>query len=351
MKYLIVAAKTGGHIFPAKAVSEELIKTKNEIILLGIGNEIEKNAYKDLNSKFYKLSIDGFRGRTLFKKIQVFYQIILSIFKVLKIIKREKVDVMIGFGGFICIPAGFAMFIKKLPIFIHEQNAVMGSANRFLKKIAKINFLAFPIKNINRSIISGNPIRRSFLNKNIDETNRSENEIRIYVTGGSQGAQFINEEIPKVFKKLPYFIKIKHQCGKNNFNKVNNLYKIQGIDAEICEFYDDPAKQILWSDFVVSRAGALTLSEIISLKRGSLMIPLPTSIDNHQLENAKNIQRMGMGIYHEEVYGKEKLINSLQDLIKKELYLDWKNHNIDDHSNASNIIIKNIESYFKNEAF
>ena len=81
------------------------------------------------------------------------------------------------------------------------------------------------------------------------------------------------------------------------------------------------------------------------------MIPLPTSIDNHQLENAKNIQRMGMGIYHEEVYGKEKLINSLQDLIKKELYLDWKNHNIDDHSNASNIIIKNIESYFKNEAF
>ncbi len=351
MKYLIVAAKTGGHIFPAKAVSEQLIKTNNEIVLLGIGNEIEKNAYKDLNSKLYKLSIDGFRGQRIFKKFFVIYQIISCIIKVLKIIKKENVDVMIGFGGFICIPAGLAMFIKKLPIFIHEQNAVMGSANRFLSKIAKINFLAFPIKNINRSIISGNPVRRLFINNNFKEFDRTDNEIRIYVTGGSQGAQYLNEELPRVFKKLSCFIKIKHQCGKNNLNKVNNLYKKQGIDAETCEFYNDPSKQILWSDFVISRAGALTLSEIISLKRGSLMIPLPTSIDNHQLENAKSIQRMGMGILHEEGYGKEKLINSLQDLINNRLYIDWKNHNKNNHVNATNIIINKIESYFKNETF
>ena len=346
MKYLIVAAKTGGHVFPAKAVGKELINNNHEIVFLGIGNEIEKNAFKELDSNFYKLSIDGFRGQNVFKKLKVFFQILISIFKVFKIINKEKIDAMIGFGGFICIPAGIAIWIKRIPIFIHEQNAVMGSANKFLSKIAKIIFLGFPIKKIDRSIISGNPIRESFIN-NIDNTKRVQNEIRIYVTGGSQGANFINQQIPIVLKELSYKLKIKHQCGKNNFNKVSDLYKTKSLDAEIFEFYDDPAQQILWSDFVISRAGALSLSEIASLGRGALMVPLPLSIDNHQVENAKSIEKIKMGILHEEKENLEELKNKLKDIIEKKLYLDWKNYSSSEHINASKIIVNHLEIYFK----
>ena len=346
MKYLIVAAKTGGHVFPAKAIANQLINNNHEIVLLGIGNEIEKNAYKELESNFYKLSIDGFRGQNIFKKLKVLFQILGSIFKVFKIIKKENIDAMIGFGGFICIPSGIAIWIKRIPIFIHEQNAVMGSANRLLSKIAKINFLGFPTKKINRSIFSGNPIRESFSN-NFDNTIRNQNEVRIYITGGSQGANYINQQIPMILKELPYNLKIKHQCGKNNFNIVNNLYKTDSFDVEISEFYDDPSQQILWSDFVISRAGALSLSEIVSLKRGALIIPLPTSIDNHQVENAKSIQKMKMGILHEEKDDIEELKNKLKDIIEKKLYLDWKNYYTSKHVDASKIIVSHIEDYFR----
>ena len=346
MKYLIVAAKTGGHVFPAKVIGKELINNNHEIVLLGIGNEIERNAFKELDSNFYKLSIDGFRGQNVFKKLKVLFQILVSIFKVLKIINKENIDAMIGFGGFICIPAGIAIWIKRIPIFIHEQNAVMGSANRFLSKIAKINFLGFPTKKINRSIVSGNPIRESFIN-NFDIIERNQSSVRIYVTGGSQGANFINQHIPIALNELPYKLEIKHQCGKNKFNKVNDLYKTNSFEVEVNEFYDDPAQQILWSDFVISRAGALSLSEIVSLKRGALIIPLPTSIDNHQVENAKSIQKINMGIMHEEEDDKEELKNKIKNIIEKKLYLDWRNYHKSEHIDASKIILNHLEDYFK----
>ena len=347
MKYLIVAAKTGGHIFPAKAIAEELINNNHEIVLLGVGNEIENKAYKGLNSKVYSISIDGFRGQRIIKKLNVLAQTLKSVFKVLKIIKKENIDAMIGFGGFICVPAGIAIWIKRLPIFIHEQNAIMGTANRFLSKIAKINFLGFPIKQIKRSIISGNPIRKSFINNDDDRISYDQNEIRIYITGGSQGANFINQEIPIVLKELTCNLKIKHQSGENNLNEVNSLYDSENIQAEVYEFYDNPAKEILWSDFVISRAGALSLSEIVSLRRGALIIPLASSIDNHQVENAKSIEKMNMGVLHEEKDGKTELINRLKEVIEKKLYLNWKKYNVNDHVKASKVILKHLEDYFK----
>ena len=162
MKFLIVAAKTGGHVFPAATVSKKLLNNSHQIILIGTGNKIEINAYEDLNSKQYKLHMDGFRGKNVFIKIKVLFQVITNIFYLTKVIKKERIDAMIGFGGFISVPAGIACFIKGIPVFTHEQNSVMGSANKLLSKFAVINFLGFEINNINNSIFSGNPIRDSF---------------------------------------------------------------------------------------------------------------------------------------------------------------------------------------------
>ena len=343
MKFLIVAAKTGGHVFPALAISEELIKSNHEVTILGTGSDIENKAFKDLNSKTYKLLIQGFRGNNALIKLKVLFQVFINIFKVIKILRNEKIDAMIGFGGFITVPAGLACWIIKKPIFIHEQNSVLGSANKILSKISKINFLGMPIKNINNSIISGNPIRESFFN--YDEENENNESINIYITGGSQGADYINKNIPKALKGFSN-INIKHQSGRNNSNKVEETYVQNNIDAEVLDFYSNPQQQIFWSDFVISRAGALSLAEITSMNKGILMIPLPNSIDDHQLKNAESIQAEGMGIIHQQNDHIDSLVQKLEEIIVNKYYDNWKKIIPKNHINAKKIILDNIQNYF-----
>ena len=343
MKFLIVAAKTGGHVFPALAISEELIKSNHEVTILGTGSDIENKAFKDLNSKTFKLLIQGFRGNNALIKLKVLFQVFINIFKVIKILRNEKIDAMIGFGGFITVPAGLACWIIKKPIFIHEQNSVLGSANKILSKISKINFLGMPIKNINNSIISGNPIRESFFN--YEEENENNESINIYITGGSQGADYINKNIPKALKGFSN-INIKHQSGRNNSNKVKEIYLHNNIDAEVLDFYSNPQQQIFWSDFVISRAGALSLAEITSMNKGILMIPLPNSIDDHQLKNAESIQAEGMGIIHQQNDHIDSLVQKLEEIIINKYYDNWKKIIPKNHINAKKIILDNIQNYF-----
>ena len=344
MKFLIVAAKTGGHVYPAATVSKKLLNNNHQTILIGTGNKIEINAYKDLNSKQYKLHMDGFRGKNVFIKIKVLFQVITNIFYLTKVIKKERIDAMIGFGGFISVPAGIACFIKGIPVFTHEQNSVMGSANKLLSKFAAINFLGFEINNINNSIFSGNPIRDSF-RYNKDSTEELENKIKVYITGGSQGSKYINLNIPHALEPLSKHLLIKHQCGLDNLEKVKSEYESKNIDAEVLEFFNDPEEQIKWSDFVVSRAGALSLSEITSMKKGALMIPLPNSIDNHQYKNAKKIEDMGMGILHEEDEDISYLTDKINEIIKDKKYINWNKNEATNHLNAANVIVKQIEEY------
>ncbi len=342
MKFLIVAAKTGGHIFPAVAVADEIKKNNFELVFLGTGSSIEEEAYDKFSSVFYKIQIEGFRGKSLLKKLRVIFQVIFNIFKIIKIIKKEKINAMIGFGGFITVPAGIACYLFNVPIFIHEQNAVMGSANKILSKISKINFLGMRIKNIKNSVHSGNPIRDEFFRS----SDLDSEHVNIYITGGSQGADYINENLPKALSKLTN-INVKHQCGKNNIIKVRELYKKYGVKAEIFDFYENPAEQILWSDFVISRAGALSLSEISSLQRGALMIPLPTAIDNHQFENAKSIVELGMGEIHLQNDSIEKLICTIENIISNQSYVNWKKQRNKDHKYAAKVITENIYRFLK----
>ena len=348
MKILLVAAKTGGHVYPASAVANLLIEKNHEVVLLGIHSDIEKNAYKNIKAEHLKLSMEGFRGVNFIKKLKVFFQIIFNTFKVLKIINKKKIDAMIGFGGFITIPAGIASLISLKPIFLHEQNAVLGSANKILSKFSKINFLGFPINNIKNSIYSGNPIRKSFIN--IKNSSKIDNSIiKIYITGGSQGSKYINQNLPQVFKNFHKNVSVRHQCGKNNLDTVRSAYSSLKIDVDIKEFYDSPEIQMLWSDFVITRAGALTLSEICTLKRGSIIIPLPDSIDNHQFENAKSIQTNGLGIIHEEKDSLEELKKKIISIIDKKIYQKWKKDTYEIHLNSTKIIVDKIIEFIERQ--
>ena len=343
MNIIISAAKTGGHVFPAIEVAKEFASNECNIFFIGTGSKIEKNALEGLSFNYIPLKIDGFRGKSPINKILSLKDTLINIFKVYFLIKRKNIKCIVTFGGFITVPVGLAGWFSRTKVFTHEQNSVMGSANKLLSKFATINFLAFPIiGNVSRSLISGNPIRIPFNIDKVQEDNRDTNKIKIYITGGSQGAKYFNETLPKSFEGVEDLVQIKHQCGNGNFNEVQNLYARTNIDFSVSEFYKDPSLEIQWADFVISRSGALTISEVSSLSKGMLMIPLPSSIDNHQYLNAKHILDIKMGIIHEEADGINKLKEKIKKIINDKAYLNWQKQTNTSHKNATKFILNNI---------
>jgi len=162
------------------------------------------------------------------------------------------------------------------------------------------------------------------------------------VTGGSQGSEFINKNIPIALNSLNIPLEVRHQSGNGKSEGVMELYS-SNISVEVEEFYDSPHEEILWSDFIISRAGALSLSEAITLKRGSVIIPLPSAIDNHQVLNAIYIMDLDMGLMHEESESLESLSSKLEKVIKNKLYEQWSNKESNlDHFQAARRMLSSI---------
>ena len=342
MNILIAAAKTGGHIYPAVSVGSEFIHNNHNVIFLGSNNTLEKNALKNQpDIQYESIPMKGFRGNGLVSKLLVLFNLPLNIYTLIKLIKKNNVDIVIVFGGFITIPASFAALILRKPIYVHEQNTILGSANKISSIFSKKNFLGMPLHNNNlkKSEIVGNPIRNSF----IPLMQKKDNEnVHIYITGGSQGAKYLNDNLPEVLKDIKHPVFIKHQCGSGKKEEVVKLY--EGFEnVEVEEFFDKPNLLIDWSDFVISRSGALSLSETMSMNKGSLMIPLPNAIDNHQFFNAKYIEEKGMGIIHEQKNGIENLKAVINLILNEKKYLVWQKINLEiNHTDAAKNIVSSI---------
>jgi len=217
----------------------------------------------------------------------------------------------------------------------------MGTSNKALKRFSKLIFLGFSINEpvTKKMMLVGNPIKK--LNKN-SSLNRKQESLRVYITGGSQGSEFINQNIPIALNALEMPLEVRHQSGSGKSLGVKELYS-NNISVEVKEFYDLPQDSILWSDFIISRAGALSLSEAISLKKGSVMIPLPSAIDNHQLLNAINIVDLGMGLVHEEFESIELLSQKLKNIVDSKEYVQWsEKESALDHFQAARRMLSSI---------
>ena len=340
MKFLISAAGTGGHVFPAIELSKECIAKNNEVIWVGTKTGIE-NRVLPKNIKLLTIPMSGFRGKNFILKIVSLFGLIASTFQSIYYIFRNNIDYVVCFGGYISLPVGLSAWICRKPLFLHEQNAVIGTSNRLLIKFSQLIFLGFPINEPTRGnmLLVGNPIKKSNKYSSLDGNQRP---LRIYVTGGSLGSEYINQNIPIALNSLELPIEVRHQSGKGKSSGIKELYSSK-ILAEITEFYDSPQDSILWSDFIISRAGAISLSEAISLNRGALMIPLPSAIDNHQVLNAINISELEMGVVHEESESIESLSEKLKNIIEKKLHIQWSEtvNNID-HFQAARRMLSSI---------
>lgn len=296
-KVLIMAGGTGGHVFPGLALAKELQKRGVSVEWLGTQAGIESRLIPEANIPLHLIPVKGVRGKSGLQKLQAPLNVISSVLSALKVIKRLKPDVVVGLGGFVAGPGGLAAKLLGLPLVIHEQNAVAGTTNRILSKMANKVLTAFPNVLAGSECI-GNPVRREIesLPKPIERKQYQEmSNINLLVLGGSRGAQAINEMLPKAIAKLEggERLNVWHQSGEQKHEATLRAYSEARVDARVDAFIGDMAEAYAWADLIVCRSGALTVSEIAAAGVGAIFIPYPYAIDDHQTANAQFLVDLG----------------------------------------------------------
>jgi len=295
---LLMAGGTGGHIFPALAVAESLHAQGWNSHWLGSENGMEVSLIPKYGIDLSLLPIVGVRGKSLVVRLFSPLLIIKAIWQAIQIIRRIKPDVILGMGGFASGPGGIAAWLLKIPLCIHEQNAISGVTNKILSKVATYKLQAFPGAIANADAVTGNPVRKDICDIEAPEKRfiNHQGAIRLLIIGGSRGAAILNELVPESIKLLPESIELNvwHQVGANNHHEVTNRYSIisnnhesKNIKITIDEFIDEMNEAYQWADVVICRSGALTVSEVAVVGLGAIFIPFPYAVDDHQTANAK----------------------------------------------------------------
>jgi len=298
---LIMAGGTGGHVFPGLAVAEVLRERTALVIWMGTHRGIEAQVVPEAGIDMEWISIAGLRGRGLTAWLSAPFLVCFAVCQALRVLLKNKPVAVLGLGGFVSAPGGFAAWLIGRPLLIHEQNAVAGTTNRLLSRFANKVFEAFPNSfpdGVETELV-GNPVRCSMaeLPSPRERLSKRQSRPRVLVLGGSQGAHALNKALPIIFSNLPSNIRpeIWHQAGKG-FKEVEVTYAEVSIEAKVEGFVSDIAKAYGWADLVVCRAGALTISELSVVGIGALLVPYAHAVDDHQVKNADHFIARGAGV-------------------------------------------------------
>ena len=293
-RVLIMAGGTGGHVFPALAVAKILRQQGWQVEWLGTRNGIEARVVPENNFTLHCISAVGLRGKGFGKLLIAPLYLLRAQWQSLRVFMRFRPDVVLGMGGFASGPGGLSAFIMRVPLVIHEQNAVAGTTNRILAKLAQRVLSAFPSV-FARGEVVGNPVRDdiaalAFAKKVISLPDQP---LRLLILGGSQGAQALNNLLPSALALLPEAIRpeVFHQAGNNLLEETRKNYQKVNVVARVEPFVEDMAAIYRWADIAVCRAGAMTVSELTCAQLPALLIPLPSAIDDHQTANAQWLVR------------------------------------------------------------
>ncbi len=291
-KVIITTGGTGGHIYPALSVAKGLIKREVDVLFVGSNSRMEKDMVPKEDVRFEGLDIYPI------KSVKTFFKLISAIRKSIKIIKAEKPDVVIGFGNYISLPMITAAFLTRTSFYLQEQNANLGMTNKFYYKFAKKTFLAFektyddiPMKYQNKFKVTGNPLREEIYSidsrKERESLKTEEGEKILVITGGSLGAKSINNAVLNEWEKLKEEknIRIYWATGKTHYDEIFGKIEKRNMKDIIKPYFDNLINIMAAADLVICRAGALTISELIELKKPSVLIPY-NSVKVGQYENA-----------------------------------------------------------------
>lgn len=326
IKVAIMAGGTGGHIFPGLAVAHELQNKNAEVVWLGAVGGMEEALVKKHNIPMHLLNIKGLRGKGIKGLITLPFKLFSATRAAAKYFKQENVNAVISMGGYVAGPGGLAAKFKKIPLLVHEQNSKFGMTNKYLSKWAKKVLTGFNLNGLYGSQWVGNPVRRE-----IEECIKPENQgdrVNVLIVGGSLGAQSLNTRLPTLLKPLleSGSISVKHQCGKNNQKSTQENYQVIK-NIEIHDFIHDMSSAYAWADFIIARAGALTIAEINAMGLPAILVPYPYAVDDHQTSNAQNIVDNQAGFIWQENQDIALLEQHIKELSKNKETRNKLSHN------------------------
>lgn len=299
-----MAGGTGGHIFPGLAVAEELINRGETVHWIGSKHGLEGRLVPEKGIPMHYLTVRGLRGKHGLQRITGPIRLGVSVIQALILMLRLKPSICVGFGGYPAGPGGIAAKMMKIPVVIHEQNAVAGMTNKYLAKFATKVLTAFPDV-IEGAECVGNPIRPeidSVGRQRIADGHQPSDTTRVLVIGGSQGAKSLNEQLPEKLKTVAsqFGIEVTHQTGVSGKDQVDEQYQALDLDATVVAFISRMDEAYREADIVVCRAGALTVSELASAAMPSVLIPFPYAVDDHQTKNGQQLQNAGAAVVVQE---------------------------------------------------
>lgn len=286
-KLLIMAGGTGGHVFPGLAVAKKLQAQGWEVRWLGTKDRMEADLVPASGIEIDFIEISGIKGKKLAKLVKAPLQILKATKQAANYIKQWQPDVVLGMGGYVSGPGGLAAWINRVPVVLHEQNAVAGLTNRLLSQIAKIKLQAFPGAFLKAEVV-GNPIREELLELPEPQELADNQPLNILVMGGSQGAKVLNDVVPQALAKLNKNIAVVHQTGKGKLDVVEQRYKDVKFEYIATEFIDNIAAAYQKADLVICRSGALTVSEIAAAGVAAIFVPFMHA-DAQQAKNAQHL--------------------------------------------------------------
>ena len=299
---LLSAGGTGGHLFPAEALAHELI-ARGWTVDLATDHRAERFTGRFPGRAVHAISSATIGSKNPMAVAKSFWTLWRGFREASALIQRIGPKAVVGFGGYPTLPPLYAATRRGVPSLIHEQNAVMGRANRALAQRVDaiaggfLDTLADPAGK--KLAVTGNPVRPAVIEaaRKSYQPSRGDEPFRLLVFGGSQGAQFFSEAMPSAIEALPEALRgrivVTQQARKEEEAKVRGAYEALGVTAEISPFFSDMAERIASAHLVISRSGASTVSETAAIGRPAIFVPYPHALDHDQAANAAAMERAG----------------------------------------------------------
>ena len=288
---LIIAGGTGGHVFPALAVAEVLLERSVPVVWVGTPVGLEARVVPAAGIELETVTVRGLRGNGLSGWLKAPWMVARALIQTLAVLRRHRPRAVLGMGGYVAGPGGIAAWLKRLPLIIHEQNAIAGLTNRLLSRLASrvLTGLDASFPGRGKPAFTGNPVRAAITALSAEATGPPSPRPRLLVIGGSLGARTLNRVVPAALAALPAADRpeVVHQAGERGLDIARAAYREAALEADVRPFIDDMAAAYRDADLVICRAGALTVSELAAVGRAAVFVPFPHAVDDHQTANAR----------------------------------------------------------------
>ncbi|MDY0011807.1 MAG: undecaprenyldiphospho-muramoylpentapeptide beta-N-acetylglucosaminyltransferase [Rhodocyclaceae bacterium] len=293
---LVMAGGTGGHIYPGIAVAEALRERGWRIAWMGNPAGMEARLVPAQGYEMAWVDFSALRGKGLLRKLLLPVNLLRGFWQALASLRRLRPAVVLGMGGYVSFPGGMMAALVGRPLVIHEQNSVAGLANRVLAAVADRVVSGFPGV-LAKGRWVGNPVRAEITRLAPPEARFAgrSGPLRLLVVGGSLGAAALNEAVPAALARLPadQRPRVTHQAGAKQIDALGAAYRAAGVEGELLPYIDDMAARYAEADLVICRAGALTVAELAAAGVGSILVPFPHAVDDHQTGNARFLADVG----------------------------------------------------------